>query len=77
MASARRNGRALLALAILLLLPAILFAAYTWITLHVSSATGERTGYVQKISRNGRVARHGRMTTVAGTAPQIFAFSPE
>jgi hypothetical protein len=37
MASARRNGRALLALAILLLLPAILFAAYTWITLHVSS----------------------------------------
>jgi len=60
-------------------LPVLLFAGYTWFTLHFAYATGERTGYVQKISRKGWVCKTWEgelaMTTFPGTAPQIFNFS--
>jgi hypothetical protein len=71
----RRGGRIVLLLFIL----AALCAAYTWITLHYTYASGERTGYVQKISKKGWVCKTWEgelaMTTVPGTAPQIFRFS--
>jgi hypothetical protein len=64
---------------ILLVLPAVLFSAYTWLTLHYSYSTGERAGYVQKISQKGWLCKTWEgelaMTTVPGTAPQIFEFS--
>src|SRR6516162_8629673 len=60
-------------------LPAVLLAAYTWLTLHYSYSTGERTGYIQKVSKKGWVCKTWEgelaMTTVPGTAPQIFPFS--
>jgi hypothetical protein len=78
-AGPRKRRRGLLVLAIVLLLPAVLFATYAWITLHVSYSTGERTGYVRKISRKRWICKTWEgelaMTTVPGTAPQIFAFS--
>jgi hypothetical protein len=64
---------------IFLFLPAILFAGYTWVTLHFAYATGERAGYIQKISKKGWLCKTWEgelaMTTVPGTAPQIFPFS--
>jgi len=64
---------------ILLVLPAALFAAYTWVTLHYAYSSGERAGYVQKISQKGWICKTWEgelaMTTVPGTAPQIFQFS--
>ncbi|HXA51777.1 MAG TPA: hypothetical protein VNV86_15780 [Candidatus Acidoferrum sp.] len=75
----RKWRRVLLVLLIVLVLPAVLFAAYAWITLHVAYSTGERAGYVQKISRKGWVCKTWEgelaMTTIPGTAPQIFPFS--
>ena len=64
---------------LLLLLPAVLIASYTWAALHYAYSSGERTGYVQKISKKGWFCKTWEgelaMTTVPGTAPQIFQFS--
>ena len=38
---------------IFLVLPAALLAGYTWVTLHFAYSSGERAGYVQKISKKG------------------------
>jgi hypothetical protein len=63
----------------LVVLPALLIAGYTWVTLHYAYSTGQRSGYVQKISRKGWLCKTWEgelaMTTVPGTAPQIFDFS--
>ena len=64
---------------LLLLLPAALIAGYTWVALHYAYSSGERTGYIQKISKKGWLCKTWEgelaMTTVPGTAPQIFPFS--
>ena len=62
-----------------LVLPTALLAAYTLVTLHYTYSSGERNGYVQKISKRGWLCKTWEgelaMTTVPGTAPQIFQFS--
>ena len=64
---------------LLLLLSASLIAGYTWLALHYAYSSGERTGYIQKISKKGWICKTWEgelaMTTVPGTAPQIFQFS--
>jgi hypothetical protein len=64
---------------IFLLLPAALITLYTWAALHYTYSSGERAGYIQKISRKGWFCKTWEgelaMTTVPGTAPQIFQFS--
>jgi hypothetical protein len=63
----------------LLVFPACLIGAYTWTTLHYTYSSGERAGYIQKISKKGWLCKTWEgelaMTTVPGTAPQIFQFS--
>jgi hypothetical protein len=63
----------------LVVLPALLLAGYTWLTLHYAYSTGQRSGYVQKISKKGWLCKTWEgelaMTTVPGTAPQIFRFT--
>src|SRR5437764_11775610 len=41
----------------LLLLFIVGVVAWTWITLHFSYSTGERVGYIQKISRKGWICK--------------------
>jgi len=64
---------------IFVLLPVTLLAGYTWLTLHYSYSSGERSGYIQKVSKKGWICKTWEgelaMTTVPGTAPQIFPFS--
>lgn len=54
-------------------------AAWTWGTLKFSYSEGERTGYVQKISKKGWVCKTWEgelaMVNMPGAASQIFAFS--
>jgi hypothetical protein len=63
----------------LFVLPAVVLSGYTWMTLHYAYSTGERSGYVQKISKKGWLCKTWEgglaMTTVPGTAPQIFQFT--
>src|ERR1700719_4880937 len=76
---ARRSGLWLFLLLLVVVLPVCLFAAWAWITLHFSYSTGQRAGYVQKISKKGWLCKTWEgelaMSTFPGTAPQIFTFS--
>jgi hypothetical protein len=57
----------------------LLLAAYTWVMLHWSYSTGERAGYVQKISRKGVFCKtwEGEVALVSmpGTVAEKFEFS--
>lgn len=64
---------------LVIVLPILLITAYTWGTLHYAYSTGERVGYLQKMSKKGWLCKTWEgelaMTTVPGTAPQMFDFS--
>jgi hypothetical protein len=64
---------------LVIVLPLLLLAGYTWLTLNFAYSNGERTGYLQKISRRGWVCKTWEgelaMMPVPGTVPQIFQFS--
>lgn len=55
------------------------FSAYVWGSLHMSYSKGERSGYVQKLSKKGWVCQTWEgelaMVSMPGTAPEIFHFS--
>lgn len=55
------------------------FALYTWSALRISYSSGERAGYVQKLSKKGWVCKTWEgelaMVSLPGTAPEIFHFS--
>jgi hypothetical protein len=63
----------------LVVVAALGFAAYTAATLTFAFSSGQRTGYVQKLSRKGWVCRtyEGElaMTPIPGSVPQIFYFT--
>lgn len=69
----------LVAVLAVVVLPLGLLAAWTALTLNVTYSTGERVGYIQKISKKGWVCKTWEgelaMVNVPGTAPQIFAFT--
>lgn len=54
-------------------------ALYTWSALKISYSSGERSGYVQKLSKKGWVCKtwEGEMAMVSmpGAMPEIFHFS--
>src|ERR1700756_2254976 len=58
---------------------ALLCAAYTWATLHVSYSDGERAGFLQKISRRGWICKTWEgeilLTSMPGAIPEKFEFS--
>ena len=73
----RRWG--LIALGSLILVPAIVFALWTWATLGYTYSRGERSGYVQKLSQKGWLCKTWEgelaMTNMPGAMPEIFRFS--
>jgi hypothetical protein len=78
----KRRGAAswkLIAFLVLIVVPVCGFAAYTWITLHITFSNGERVGYVQKLSRKGWVCKTWEgelaMVNMPGAMTQIFAFT--
>ncbi len=75
----RHRHWGLIALLILVVLPATVFAIYTWATLSFVYSRGERVGYVQKMSKRGWVCPtwEGQlaMFNYPGTNSQIFNFT--
>lgn len=63
----------------LLLVPIALFALYTWATLTWVYSSGERAGYVQKLSQKGFVCKtyEGELVLVSmpGTQAEKFMFT--
>jgi len=66
-------------LGLLLVMPAILFAAYTMLVLSWSYSTGERAGFVQKFSNKGWVCKTWEgelaMVSMPGTMSEKFFFT--
>lgn len=77
--SRRIRRRGLIALVLIILVPTLLFGLWTWITLSYSYSTGERAGYVQKISQKGWLCKTWEgelaMVNLPGAMPEIFKFS--
>lgn len=66
-------------LILLLVLPVSLFALYTWASLTWTYSSGERAGYVQKLSQKGWICKtyEGELILVSmpGTQAEKFFFS--
>jgi hypothetical protein len=66
-------------LAIVVLLPIIVFTVWIESALHYSYSSGTRAGYLQKISRKGWICKtwEGEIQLIAipGSAPEKFIFS--
>ena len=62
-----------------LVLPPIIFAGWSWITLNYVYAKGERAGFVQKISKKGWLCKTWEgelaMVNLPGAMPEIFNFT--
>jgi hypothetical protein len=75
----RPRNWGLTAIVFLLVVPALLVAVWTWAALHISYSSGERAGYIQKISQKGWLFKTWEgelaMATIPGVMPQIFDFS--
>jgi hypothetical protein len=58
---------------------ALLLGGYTWVMLHWTYSSGERAGYVQKLSKKGWICKtwEGEMALVSmpGTVSEKFTFS--
>jgi len=54
-------------------------AGYSWVSLHWSYSTGERAGFVQKLSKKGWVCKTWEgemaMVTMPGTVSEKFYFT--
>jgi len=60
-------------------IPVLIFSLWAWVALGYTYATGERAGYVQKISKKGWLCKTWEgelaMANLPGTMPQIFSFT--
>lgn len=67
-----------LALAVIVIL-CLLGAGWVWLTLHWTYSEGERTGYVQKLSKKGWVCKTWEgeiaLVTMPGAIPEKFEFT--
>jgi hypothetical protein len=63
----------------ILLVPIVIVALWVWVSLGYAYSSGERAGYVQKISKKGWICKTWEgelaMANLPGTMPQIFAFT--
>ena len=75
----KTRNKALIALLVLLLVPVVVIALWIWIALGYNYASGERAGYIQKISKKGWLCKTWEgelaMANLPGTMPQIFTFT--
>ena len=75
----KKRNKAKIALLSLILVPAVAIALWIWIALGFVYSTGERAGYLQKISKKGWVCKTWEgeiaMTPMPGATPQYFQFT--
>jgi len=75
----KTRNKLLIALLVLILTPVVIAALWMWIALGYTYASGERAGYIQKISKKGWLCKTWEgelaMANLPGTMPQIFTFT--
>jgi hypothetical protein len=75
----RKHHRIAGFVSLLVLIPAVVIALWIWVALGYTYASGQRAGYVQKISKKGWLCKTWEgelaMANLPGTMPQIFTFT--
>ncbi len=75
----KRRRWAWILVGVLVVLPALLFAVWTAITLTYTYSRGERAGYIQKLSRKGWICKTWEgelaMVNMPGAAQERFPFT--
>ncbi len=75
----KKGRKGLMFLLSLLLIPAVIIALWTWVTLSYSYSKGDRAGYVQKLSKKGWLCKTWEgelaMSAIPGAMPQLFHFT--
>lgn len=74
-----RGRRISTIIAVLVLAPILIAALYLWIALSWSYSEGERSGYVQKLSKKGWLCKTWEgelaMVSIPGSMPEKFRFT--
>jgi hypothetical protein len=75
----KKGHRFAVLILLLILIPAVVVALWIWVALGYTYASGQRAGYVQKISKKGWLCKTWEgelaMANLPGTMPQIFTFT--
>ena len=75
----KKHRKVYIVLLVLVLIPVVIVSLWIWVALGYTYASGERAGYVQKISKKGWICKTWEgelaMANLPGTMPQIFTFS--
>jgi hypothetical protein len=75
----KKHRKVFIVLLILVVVPAVIISLWIWVSLGYTYSSGERAGYVQKISKKGWICKTWEgelaMANLPGTMPQIFAFT--
>jgi hypothetical protein len=75
----KKHRKVLIVLIVLVLIPVVIISLWIWVALGYTYSSGERAGYVQKISKKGWICKTWEgelaMANLPGTMPQIFSFT--
>jgi hypothetical protein len=74
-----KNHKLVTAGVLVVVVPVLAFTLWVFTTLTYSYSSGERAGYLQKISKRGWLCKTWegeiQLTAIPGAAPEIFSFS--
>lgn len=74
-----RNHKLATILVIVIVVPILAFTIYTWAALHYVYSTGERAGFLQKISKKGWICKTWegeiQLAAIPGSMPERFDFT--
>lgn len=74
-----RHHKLATALSVVIVVPILAVVLWTESALHYTYSSGERAGFLQKISRRGWLCKtwegEVQLTAIPGAAPEVFAFS--
>ena len=75
----KRHHRIRTIILLILIIPVVVVALWVWVAMGYTYASGDRAGYVQKISKKGWLCKTWEgelaMANLPGTMPQIFSFT--
>ena len=74
-----KNHKLVTIIALVILIPILIFVLWASITLNYTYSSGERAGFLQKVSQKGWVCKTWegeiQLTAMPGAAPEIFTFT--